>query len=491
MGLVSLAATDNLAVLASTFTKPELIKLLDLTSERNTKRDELVANIVEKDAASDRARLQSADTFITVSGFIEFTVFKLCFFGNGYQDMSEFVLRDLGVFTYENYQINQHTRVFRHREQIEAHLQCMLCGETLDAADLQDSQVLMEVTKHLPAQSLGDPHLHRRIDRIRNRVARQLERLNKPTQALTLYQQSSHPPARERQTRVLMHLERWTEAQSVCNAIRQQPHTDEELQFVDIIEPKLRKKMNLAVVKQPRFKPNTTRLTLTPGDERVESIARTFYSQFGDCFYVENALINGVLGLFIWDIIFAPVEGVFYNPFQSAPADFYQSEFYHKRAELFETRFNELKDPLQFSARVWDTYQSRAGIMNPLVSWGMLSEPLLSLALMRIPVDDWRVLFDRILKDLRNHSSGLPDLILFPKPGADSSAASKTAINTGVGDSFGGRVDNNLGKYELIEIKGPGDAVQKNQRRWMAYFAEHRIPYRVVHIRWAQLQEPV
>jgi len=194
----------------------------------------------------------------------------------------------------------------------------------------------------------------------------------------------------------------------------------------------------------------------------VESVAREFYSQYGDCFYVENTLINGVLGLFMWDIIFAPVNGVFYNPFQSIPADFYQKEFCENRAALISERFAELDDPLLFSARVWKFYESRNGTMNRLVNWQYMSEELLSLALSRIPVNDWRAFFNRMLKDLRSNTSGFPDLILFPKAGS----------------------------YELLEIKGPGDAVQKNQRRWMQYFSEHRIAYRVVHVRWSNQSAP-
>jgi hypothetical protein len=45
-------------------------------------------------------------------------------------------------------------------------------------------------------------------------------------------------------------------------------------------------------------------------------------------------------------------------------------------------------------------------------------------------------------------------------------------------------------RYEMVEVKGPGDRLQDNQIRWLAYCAEHRMPVRVVHVRWAlQAQE--
>jgi len=456
-GLGSTKAPAELSQLLPAFTKPELIKLLGLNEHKRLSRADLEQHIIDCDSVDDINVLQQADRWITVDGLDEYAVFKLCFFGNCYQDMSEFVLTDLGIFTYEQYRIDNQTRVFQTRQQLDAHLQYFACSTAFSDIDLMDVEALLSVSNALPENKMHDPHLARRVDRLRNSIARQLERLDEPQQALSMYKLTDMPPSRERQVRVLMKLSRFNDAMQVCQDMQSAPLSDEELQFVDTITPKLQKQLSIPSPKRHTFRPITTKLNLSAGEARVEVLAREFYEQFGECFYVENALINGVLGLFIWDIIFAPIEGVFYNPFQSAPADFYQKEFCEKRAELLAERFAELSDPLHFSARVWQCYESRQGTMNRLVNWHYLTEALLSLALIRIPTSDWRVLFDRMLRDLRNNTSGFPDLILFPTNGS----------------------------YELLEIKGPGDTVQKNQKRWMSYFSEFNIPYRVVHIRWA------
>ena len=36
----------------------------------------------------------------------------------------------------------------------------------------------------------------------------------------------------------------------------------------------------------------------------------------------------------------------------------------------------------------------------------------------------------------------------------------------------------------MVEVKGPGDRLQDNQRRWLAFCAEHRMPVEVVHVQW-------
>ncbi len=461
-------APSDFAVLLATFTKPEIVKLLGLTKVAGISRAELVQSLLDAPAEESVQALQHADQWISITGYECFSVFQLCFFGNCYQDLSEFVLRDLGVFTYENYLIDKRSRVFQSREQIDAHLQYFTVAALSEQHDSSNAEELIALVEQLPdvsiksstgstARTHTDPHLQRRVERFRNGIARQLERLEENEKALSLYQQSLRPPSRERQIRLLMKLSRVQEAAVLHKVVQDNPIDEEELQFSYTIQPKLNKLMNRKSPALARFRPNTTKLTLSRSNGRVEQIAQAFYQQYGECHYVENSLVNGVLGLLIWDIIFAPLDGVFFNPFQAAPADFYLPEFTESRQQLLSERLKCLDDPLAFSATVWEHYESKQGLMNPLVNWGRLTEPLLSTALMRVPVAHWRALFGRLLKDLRNHTSGLPDLVLFPHDGG----------------------------YEMIEIKGPGDAVQKNQKRWMAYFAENRVPYRVVHIRWA------
>jgi hypothetical protein len=42
----------------------------------------------------------------------------------------------------------------------------------------------------------------------------------------------------------------------------------------------------------------------------------------------------------------------------------------------------------------------------------------------------------------------------------------------------------NKGEYSLIEVKGPGDALQDSQKRWLRYFKSHDIPSQVAWVEW-------
>ena len=174
---------------------------------------------------------------------------------------------------------------------------------------MADVKSILALEKQLPNIDQFDSNLRRRVDRLRNRLARQLERLHCLTDALVLYQRTTRPPSRERQVRVLMALGRYTEATKLCDAMESTPLCDAESQFVELCRPRLARACGHPVATAHRYKPDTTRLTLKPGLAKVELMARDFYSRFGECFYVENSLVTGVLGLFIWDVIYLPIRG--------------------------------------------------------------------------------------------------------------------------------------------------------------------------------------
>ena len=99
--------------------------------------------------------------------------------------------------------------------------------------------------------------------------------------------------------------------------------------------------------------------------------------------------------------------------------------------------------------------------MNPLVNWQVLDLDIIELTLQRIAYSHWIKIFERILLDLRNNRAGFPDLVLFPAAGG----------------------------YDLVEVKGPGDSLQKNQQRWMHYFTEQGIPHSVAWVQWQTRDE--
>ncbi len=437
-------------------TKQDICQQLGLS--RSLSRPELL-----RQAASDLrgqpaviARLMAGQVVYRLLDADLFTTFKLCFFGNLRQDLTDFVLRDLGLFRYEDYPLEQRQLLFSCRSQIELHLRYYRCSEQLDAALPGDPETIEALWQALPPRQPGDPVLDRRLQRLGHTLARQLERLGATQRALEIYRQLEQPPARERSARILASNGDLSGSLQLCEEMLAAPANDEEHHFAAEFGYRQSRKHGLQWPRPVRYQPPQQQLVLEPAGARVELAAAHYLAVEGDCHFVENSLLNGVLGLLIWDIIFAPVRGAFFNPFQSAPSDFYDPGFVSRRGPLLQRRFREIARPGAMARIVLASYEDKFGISNPLVNWPALSETLLRQALERIPLDHWRSMLQRLLGDLRQHRSGMPDLVYFPGTGG----------------------------YEWIEVKGPGDRLQKNQQRWLAFFAAQSIPHRVLHVAW-------
>ncbi|TLM76451.1 VRR-NUC domain-containing protein [Microbulbifer harenosus] len=439
------------------FSKAELLPLSEIPLPQSVKRPALEQVLLAQDIPP--ATLLAAEPILAVQAAVHFDTFKLCLFGNLNQDLTDWVLRDLGLYRYEHYPLDRENLPFQSRAQIEQHLGYYAALVHFEEDIEAGADAIAALAAQLPVNTQQDATLQRRLDRLRVAMARQLERLDALDAADQIYRACAHPPARERRARIAVKRGDSQAGLALCREILAEPLDEAEAIFAESFGYRTAKReKNLHGWEAPaRYRPPTETVALPAAQECVELLAAAWLQQLGDCHYVENTLFNGVFGLFIWDIVFAPVAGAFFHPFQIAPGDFRTPDFYRARRDMFEQRLGELADE-RFAERVWRNFDAKYGIANPLVAWEALSEPLLRLALTRIPTAHWLVLFRRLLSDITSHRSGLPDLILFPETGG----------------------------YELVEVKGPGDRLQQNQQRWLAYFARHRIPHRVLHVEWQQ-----
>ena len=384
---------------------------------------------------------------------------RLMFFGNLRQDWSEFVLADLGVFRYESVDFDAASRAFQTRADIDAYLALHACREALeqevDAAQMRQA---------IDACRSANPWLEQRRAKLLLRLGHACERAQQWDEALQTYAQCSYPGARHRRLRVLERLERHEEALAGALAAQQAPESDEELQKLQRMLPRLQRSVGQGA---PGRRPSAARalaqmrldIVLDPPSVpmSVEYVLRQhWHSEAAPVFYVENALINSLFGLLCWPAIFAPVQGAFFHPFQSAPADLSAPDFTQRRAEEF-ARCLALLDTPDYAPTILARYAAKQGLQSPFVFWGTLTEPLLRLALECISAAHLKLLFTRLLADVKANRTGFPDLVRF-WPGEQ--------------------------RYELVEVKGPGDKLQDNQIRWLQYCRTHGIPVSVCHVQW-------
>lgn len=404
---------------------------------------------------SPAAKLTDGETIIEVNFKEQVLTFRLLFFGNLYQDFSSFVLRDLGYQRYENYTIDSTTLLFKSRQQIEAHLDYYHCAEHFDDACHTGSDALQELSNSLPDKIPADKTLCRRLDRLNNKIARQLERESEFDSAAHIYAVTDHPPARERLARIKDKQGNTAESLEICRQILIAPADCDELDFASQFGQRLAKKTGHGFPATTLCKPPESILKLEKSNLPVEFSVALHLAKKGKCYYLENSLLSGMFGLAFWDIIFASIDGAFFHPFQSHPADFYEPEFSQARKPLIEDRLADIKSG-NLSHYVNRHYYHKRAIRNPLVNWTMCRKHILDLAIKRIPPAHWHAVFCQLLSDIRNFKSGQPDLVRFPDEGG----------------------------YQLLEVKAPGDKLQKNQLRWMKFFKEQNMPHGVVHVEW-------
>lgn len=384
------------------------------------------------------------------------TIYKLLFFGNLSQDFAEFVLSELGLTPFESYELDAGSGHFEDRDHLDHQL--MLYEASNLATELiakAETDELVAFCDSLPVRVPRQPFA-RRYDRIVNRIARQLERYEADDAALDLYARTVETPSRERRARLLFKNNRIEECETLCREIFESPLQEQEQLFAIRFARKLKRHKSL-------FEPDDGVLTYQPpdqkiklpdaGDQRVEDVAIDWFVAQGiDAYYVENALINSLFGLSFWDIIFASEPGAFFNPYQRGPADLFTGDFYTNRRLVLEERLHTLQDPARLHQLVTTNYETKYPKANHFVHW-YLDRSLLERYLSVVDASKLVPVFRRLLMDPHRHRSGFPDLVVFDDRGA-----------------------------RLVEVKGPNDRLQENQRLWLYHFHRAGLAAEVLYI---------
>jgi tetratricopeptide (TPR) repeat protein len=382
---------------------------------------------------------------------------RLMFFGNLYQDWSEFVLADLGIFTYEKVEFCADSRGLRSRADVDACLFLHNCQLRFEAGE-----PLETIFEQVSALHFDNPWLQRRRGKVLFQIGQYCERITEFALALSIYRDCAYPGARLRMIRVLERSAEYALALELALLAEQAPESAAEQQGLQRIMARLRRKLGGPPLKRTTAKP-VERLDLhLPRSDPALSVE--FYVQAhlhddeGPVHYVENSLINSLFGLLCWPAIFAPLPGAFFHPFQRGPVDLLNEDFQQRRAELFQACFAELDDG-RYADTIRQRFVDKWGVQSPFVFWGALNEDLLEQALACLPAEHLKHWFNRLLLDIKANRAGMPDLIQFwPQH--------KT--------------------YRMIEVKGPGDRLQDNQLRWLEFCHQHQMPVAVCYVQWAE-----
>ncbi len=369
---------------------------------------------------------------------------RLMFFGNLYQDWSEFVITELGHQRYEAVAFDQESRAFQTRDEVDAYLYLAQLQQQLESG-----AELTELIAQLPTQCPSE-WLEYRRRKLAFALGQAAEKSGEQALARQLYSQNPYQEAQLRKLR-LMELSdepmaTFLEAQKRLTEVHQ---PEARIRIQRILQRSGKKAGQAISVKKPKELPEQT-LTLPAADGiRVEALViQALEAEGYQAFHVENSLFNGVFALLFWPAIYAPLSGAFFHPFQAGPADLYRPDFVQRREALIAEQFGLFTDH-QYKQVILQRYQQKAGISCSLINWSNLSFTLIEQALDLIPATHLEAIFLHLLLDIRQHRRGMPDLVSF---------------------------DPERKTYRLIEVKGPGDRLQDHQRLWLEFFIDKDIP---------------
>ncbi|MCF7497557.1 VRR-NUC domain-containing protein [Vibrio sp. L5-1] len=430
-------------------TKPELLNLFPaFKSNKTAKKDELLA-LLDHQPFDQFQSLAFDCIYVVESEVID--VLLLLFFANTYQDLSQFVLSDLGLNTFENYSLSKQRRFFTSREQLNQLFQMRDVQRLYSEGDRKDSEFLEQLLQSIPAES-EHRSIARKRSRLINDIARDLERLSLNDQAVFWFKQSTLPPSRERLARIY---DKQSELDLMCDIVTQMKATPSDVSELEVaikLEDKLLRKQGHKVSRTIKPSCKEIKLELDLSQTRVElAVKQHFESQGWDVYFSENSFLCGLFGLAFWEVIFADVEGAFINRYQHRPLDLYHSDFVDKRAEQVEAVFQTIfKHELN---QLLNIYDQKRGIANPFVNWNYFPRSLVEHSMEAIPNALIVDLFKVILSDLKLFRTGMPDLITFKDK-----------------------------EFHWVEVKGPGDKLQDNQWRWIKEFERLSVPFSVCYV---------
>ena len=370
-------------------------------------------------------------------------LYRLLFFGDRRRDLSTFVLRDLGLARYAEYELSRERRLFADRASLDAYIALLVLGDQVDELGPKppiDAAILA-------LEALWHPHenrlFERRRSRILNRLGRGLERVREFDAALACYTRSSMAPARERRARILKRLGDLDAVERLRRSMRERPICPQEADFAARFG-----------TRRHRAWPEETIILDVADIDGVEAAAAAILTADEGCaWHLENALPMGLFGLAYWDWMFAPVGGMFINAFQTAPIDLFWPDFLEARRDLCADPLAADDETLR--AGMLDACRAHRGVANRLVDWRVFDADTLGRLLDGLGMDAVRKLLAFASADLDNARRGFPDLTVVYGPG----------------------------RFEFVEVKGPNDRLRDEQYLWIDRLRAARLPVRVARCR--------
>ncbi|XP_024006654.1 fanconi-associated nuclease 1 homolog [Eutrema salsugineum] len=431
------------------------------------------------------------------------------FFLNGEQDLSSFVLLDLGIIKYPTYKCIDSDHIFSNRTKLLEYEEAIEVAQLMDESlDNEDSQTVLKCimiaeTRISSSSSSESPllaafncftapwvyskvvllgvsffenqkrynqavYLLRRFLSCFNcdgrrgywtvRLSTDLEHMGRPNESLSVAEQGLLDPWVRAGSRIAL--------QRRILRLAKPPRRWKTPTFSNLIENKIPevtiqgRSLNCEIGMKNRF---------YGGDGEqcgVEQLALQYYNGEGGGWqgiHTESSIWLTIFGLLMWDILFSNVPGVFQTRFQTAPLDLETESFYLSRKETIESQLEKVANGMAEEILIM-SYETHCGTACRGVNWERFSLEELRAAVACVGGKCVASLCRYLAQDYRSWCSGMPDLLLwrFKENGYE-------------------------GEAKLVEVKSEKDRLSEQQRAWLLLLLESGFNVEICKVRPACL----
>ena len=363
--------------------------------------------------------------YLTESFVFEIELLRFLYFGHYSRDLSLFSLRDLGIRKTSEFEITESTLFDSYNVAEEEYIYAKMYK------DLKKKSVPWITNTYGDQKNLLPPKIDFYKSGIYfNRLLLELSRIDKFTKETInnfLSLASGHPARMKRARLLYKDNQKDLSRESVIDII-DSPTCDEEfLEAQDFLNLKFgeQKKSQLSILLD---KAKVLKLDDSYRSRVEKGVISALKNDKTDLFFAENNLWIGLFSILFWDELFQGMN----NEFERVPRMLVIGTFYEKnKCTLIEKTNNLFSKETRF--RIIKTFTENYGKKNNLFRWR-------------------KNILEKLLKIIDAKPSGLPNFLL-------EMAKNYTKFKSGFPDLIS--ISDN--EFKLIEVKGEGDVLRRNQ----------------------------
>lgn len=432
------------------FTKNELLELFPFF-QSSQRKQEMLTELTESDV--DILHQQEEILEVKKGEIVDF--FKLLFFGNRYQQMTEFVIRDIGNIKLQELDEERFTPWFQTREDALGmmHLsQLKPLVRQILGTDLPLEEFIGEVPWE---EWLKYPRSSESAEKLLLEIASHFERSQMLEEAVKYYNYISMPPAGERRIRLYEKLGESENALKTAQSLIQDPANASELTFaLDYLN---RSGIRIDRSTTKRLK-QAEILDLKISEKRVEqAVLEHFIGKGWSGIHGENFMWRGLFGLTFWSELFSEDFGAFHHPLQRQPSDLHDAAFYNEREPLYKSRLKNLKTKKSYWKYIQKVHNENDGFSNRFVYWHEQLLQILEIMIQQLPLKGLKEVMLEIAKQTKENSTGFPDLFLWRE-----------------------------NEYHFYEVKSPNDHLSAQQLFWINFLSKANINVEILKINYVE-----